>query len=65
MESKYVTALEKARKLEEEYVQRLYKAKRTRQIAQYSVEGEFSKAEAKSLIEDALEFVNRIGELLR
>ena len=65
LESRYVTVLEKARKLEEEYIQRLYKAKRTRQIAQYSVEGEFSKAEAKSLIEDALDFVNRIGELLR
>ncbi|MBI2664602.1 HEPN domain-containing protein [Candidatus Woesearchaeota archaeon] len=65
LESKYVTALEKARRLEEEYVQKLYKAKRTRQIAQYSVEGEFSKVEAKSLIEDAVSFVNRISELLK
>ncbi|MBI2144339.1 HEPN domain-containing protein [Candidatus Woesearchaeota archaeon] len=65
LESKYVTALEKARKLEEDYVQKLYKAKRTMQIAQYSVEGEFSRVEAKSLIEDALGFVNRISELLK
>lgn len=65
LESKYVTALEKARKLEEEYVQKLYKAKRTRQIAQYSVVGEFSKVEAKSLIEDAVGFVNRISELIK
>ena len=65
LESRYVTALEKARKLEEEYVQKLHKAKRTRQIAQYSVEEEFSKVEAKSLIEDALRFVNRISELLK
>lgn len=65
LESKYVAALEKARKLEEEYIQKLYKAKRTRQIAQYSVEGEFSKVEAKSLIEDAVSFVNRISELIK
>ncbi|MBI2176552.1 HEPN domain-containing protein [Candidatus Woesearchaeota archaeon] len=65
LESRYVTALEKARKLEEDYVQKLYKAKRTRQIAQYSVEGEFSRVEAKSLVEDALGFVNRISELLK
>lgn len=64
LESRYVATLEKARKLEEEYVQKLYNAKRTRRIAQYSVEGEFSKAEAKNLIEDAQQFVNRISELL-
>ena len=64
LESKYVTVLEKARQLEEEYVQKLYNAKRTRQIAQYSVEGEFRRVEAKSLIEDAQQFVNRISELL-
>ncbi len=64
LESKYVTALEKARKLEEEYVQKLYAAKRTRQVAQYNVEEEFTKAEAKNLIEDARKFVNRISELL-
>lgn len=65
LESRYVTALEKVRKLEEEYVQKLYKAKRTRQIAQYSVEGEFSKIEAKNIIEDAVGFVNRISDLLK
>ena len=65
LESKYVTVLGKARKLEEEYVQKLYKAKRTRQIAQYSVDGEFSKAEAKGLIDDAVGFVNRISELIK
>ena len=52
-------------KLEEEYVQKLYKAKRTRQIAQYSVEGEFSRVESKSLIEDAIGFVNRISKFLK
>ncbi len=65
LESKYVASLEKAKKLEEEFIQKLYDAKRTRQIAQYSVESEFSKLEAKKLIENAISFVNRISELLK
>lgn len=64
LESRYVSSLGKARKLEEDYIRKLYEAKKTRRIAQYSVEEEFSKVEAKNLVEDAQHFVNRISELL-
>ena len=64
LEKKYVDYLEKARILEEKYVEMIKMAKRTRETAQYSVDKSFGRKEAERMISMATDFVNRIDELL-
>lgn len=64
LERKYITKIKKARKLEEEYIERLRAARRRRIVAQYDVEESFGAEEANRIVNDAVEFLDRMEKLI-
>lgn len=60
----FLDKLKQARELEEEYIQKLRRARRQRETAQYGVTEETEKNAAEKLLKDAGEFVNRMERLI-
>lgn len=64
LEKKYVEKLKEAKELEEEYIEKIRAARRRRIAAQYDVEERFGREEARKLIDDAVEFLDRLESLV-
>ena len=64
LEKEFLDKLKQARGLEEEYVQKLMRARRQRETAQYGVTEETGKEAAEKLLKDARVFVNRMEKLI-
>ncbi|MFH1786245.1 MAG: hypothetical protein ABH829_01130 [archaeon] len=64
LEKKHLETLREAKKLEEEYVMKLRRARRERETAQYSAEVGIEREAADLLVKDANDFVDKIDALL-
>lgn len=63
LEKRYIKKLQSARELEEKYIERFRAARRRRVAAQYDVVEIFGREEARKLIDDATEFLDRMDRL--
>lgn len=64
LEKEFLDRLKQARGLEEEYVQKLRRARKQRETAQYGVTEEMGKEAAEKMLKDAGTFVNRMEKLI-
>lgn len=65
LEKKYIKKLKAARRLEEDYIERFRAARRRRVAAQYDVEESFGREEAHKIIDDSVDFLDRLERLIR
>jgi len=63
LEKKYIKKLRSAREVEEKYIESFRAARRRRVAAQYDVVEIFGREEARKLIDDATEFLDRMDRL--
>ena len=64
LETEYIEAISEANQLEIQYINKLWRAKRTRIVAQYEADKTMSKEDSEKLLSTAGDFVNRMDKLI-
>lgn len=64
LETEFIKNLSQAKRLEEQYVNRLWAAKSKRTVAHYKAEKEISKKDAINLLNTSAKFIDRLYEII-